>query len=91
MPFSGCIAYNLLRACASSQLLKYNHKMELTMFEIRVLLKHYWKQDYKTAAAAQEYVKCKEKVLLVSMWHKDGSIVSTLEKKILKISTFWNT
>ena len=27
--------------------------MELTKFEIRVLLKLYWKQDYKAAAAAQ--------------------------------------
>ena len=27
--------------------------MEHTKFEIRVLLKHYWKQDYKAAAAAR--------------------------------------
>ena len=27
--------------------------MELTKFEIRVVLEHYWKQDYKTAAAAR--------------------------------------
>ena len=26
-------------------------KMELTKFDIRVLLKHYWKQDYKASAA----------------------------------------
>ena len=28
--------------------------MELTKFEIRVLLKHYWKQDHKAAATARE-------------------------------------
>ena len=27
--------------------------MELTKFEIGVLLKHYWKQDYKAAAVAR--------------------------------------
>ena len=37
----------------SRQLLIYNHKMELTKFEIRVLLKHYCKQDYKAAAAGR--------------------------------------
>ena len=26
--------------------------MELTKIDIKVLLKHYWKQDYKEAAAA---------------------------------------
>ena len=36
------------------QLLIHNHKMELTKFEIRVLLKHYWKQDYKAAAVARK-------------------------------------
>ena len=33
----------------------------------------------------EEYVKWKEKVLLVSVWHNDGSNVSILEKKTLKI------
>ena len=51
------------------------------MFEIRVLLKHYWKPGYKASAAARSYVKWKEKVSLVSVWHN----VSTLEKKTLKI------
>ena len=37
----------------SSQLLIHNQKMELTKFEIRVLLKHNWKQDYKAAATAR--------------------------------------
>ena len=27
--------------------------MKLSKFEIRVLLEHYWKQDYKAAATAQ--------------------------------------
>ena len=43
----------ILRACVSRQLLIHNHKMGLTIFEIRVLLKHYWKQDYKGAAVTQ--------------------------------------
>ena len=44
----------ILRACVIRQLLIHNHKMELTTFEVRVLLKHYWKQDYKAAAAARK-------------------------------------
>ena len=51
----------------------HNHKMELMKFEIRVLLKPYWKQDYKAPLRLEEYVKWKEKVLLVSVWHNDGS------------------
>ena len=31
----------------------HNHKIELTKFEIRVLLKYYWKQDYKAAFAVR--------------------------------------
>ena len=34
--------------CARSD----NHKMEFSKFEIRVLFKHYWKQDYNAAAVA---------------------------------------
>ena len=37
----------IARMCQSSV------KMELTKFEIRVLLKYYWKQGYKVAAAAR--------------------------------------
>ena len=37
-----------------SQLLIHNHKMELKTFEIRVLLNHYWKQNYKAAGEAQK-------------------------------------
>ena len=65
------------------QLLAHNHKMELTKFQIRILLKHYWKKDYK--AATQRISDWKEKVFLVSMWYNDGSNVSILEKKTLKI------
>ena len=42
------------RACVSRQLLIHNHKIELTKFEIRVLLKHYLEQDYKASAAARK-------------------------------------
>ena len=57
------LVLRILRACVSRQLLVHNNKMDLTKFEIRVLLKHYWKQEYKAAAAAGRiYVKWKEKV-----------------------------
>ena len=36
----------------SRQLLINYHKMELIEFQIRILQKHYWKQDYKAAVAA---------------------------------------
>ena len=42
----------ILRTCVSRLLLVHNHKVELTKFETRVLLKYYWKQDYKATAAA---------------------------------------
>ena len=48
---------HILRACVSHHLLIHNHKMELKKFEIRVLLKHYWKQDYKAAAMARTLCK----------------------------------
>lgn len=48
------LVLRILRARISHQLLINNHKMEVTKFEIRVLLKHYWKQDYKAAAAARK-------------------------------------
>ena len=47
------LVFRILQACVSRQLLIHNHKMELTKFEIRVLLKRYWKQDYKATAAAR--------------------------------------
>ena len=47
------LVLRILRACFSRQLLIRNHKIDLTTFDIRVLLKHYWKQDYKAAAAVR--------------------------------------
>ena len=47
------LVLRILLACVSRQLLIHNHKMELSKFEIRVLIKHCWKQDYKAANAAQ--------------------------------------
>ena len=47
------IAYNLLQACVSRQLLIHNHKTKLTKFEFRVLLKHYCKQEHKAAASVR--------------------------------------
>ena len=44
--------------------------MEHKKFEIRVLLKHYWKQDYKAAAAARRICEVKGEVSLVSVWHR---------------------
>ena len=55
--------------------------MELTKFEIRVLLYHYWKQDYKAAVAARRICELEDKVSLVTVWQNDGSNVSTLKKK----------
>jgi hypothetical protein len=37
--------------------------MEMEMYEVRVLLRHYWKQNYKDAAAAKKYVMLKAKML----------------------------
>ena len=45
------------------KLLIHNHKMELTKFEIRVLLKQYWKQDYKAAAEARRICEVEEGVI----------------------------
>ena len=46
------LVFHILQACVCRQLI-HNHKIELTKFEIRVLPKHYWKQDYKAAAAVR--------------------------------------
>jgi hypothetical protein len=38
--------------------------MEMEKYEVRVLLRHYWKQNYKAVAAAKEiYMMLKAKVL----------------------------
>ena len=46
------LVLRVLRECVSPELLIHNYKIKLTKFEIKVLLKYYWKQDYKAAAAA---------------------------------------
>ena len=47
------LVLHILGACVSRQLLIHSHKMELIKFEIRDLLRYYWKQDYKAAAMAR--------------------------------------
>ena len=45
--------------------------MELTEFEIKVLLKHYWKQDYKAAATVRRICEVKEEGVIsehVTQW-----------------------
>jgi hypothetical protein len=37
--------------------------MEMGKYEVRVLLRHYWEQNYKAAAAAKKNVMLKAKVL----------------------------
>jgi hypothetical protein len=37
--------------------------MEMEKYEVRVLLKHYWKQNYKAEAAAKKNVMLKAKLL----------------------------
>ena len=59
--------------------------MKLLKFEIRVLLKHYWKQDYKAAAAARRICEVEDKGVVSERVANDGSNVSSLEKKTLKI------
>ena len=77
------LVFRILRAYQSSVV---NTQSQYTiMFEIRVLIKHYWEQDYKAAAAYRRKCKMKVKVSLVSVWHNDRSKVSTLEKKTPKI------
>ena len=42
-------------------------------------------ETIKLLPRLEEYVKWKENMSLVNVWHNDGSNVSTLEKKTLKI------
>jgi hypothetical protein len=37
--------------------------MEMEKYEVQVLLRHHWKQNYKAAAAAKKYVMFNAKVL----------------------------
>jgi hypothetical protein len=42
--------------------------MEMEKYEVRVLLRHYWKQNYKAAAAAKNFfVMLKAKVLRLNI------------------------
>ena len=47
------LVLRILRACVNLPFLIHNLKMELTVFVIGVLLKHYWKQDYEADPAAR--------------------------------------
>ena len=51
-----------LRVSSSRLLLTQNHYMEFTKFEIRFLLKHCWKADYKAAPAARTICEVEEGV-----------------------------
>jgi hypothetical protein len=46
--------------------------MEMEKYEVQVLLGHYWKQNYKAAAAAKKYVMLKVKVLLMNIRSSGG-------------------
>jgi hypothetical protein len=41
--------------------------MEMEKYEVRVLLRHYWKQKYKVEAAAKQKVMLKAKVLRMNV------------------------
>jgi hypothetical protein len=41
-------------------------------YEVRVLLRHYWKQNYKAAAAAKKNVMLKAKVLWMNVRRSGG-------------------
>ena len=80
------IAY-IASMCQASFVI-HNHKMELTQFESKVFLKHYWKQDYKAAAANRRICEVEgEGVVCERVPHYDSN-VSILEKKTLKIYHF---
>jgi hypothetical protein len=47
--------------------------MEMEMYEVRVLLRHYWKQNFKAAAAVKKkYVMLKGKVLWMNVRRSGG-------------------
>ena len=74
-----------IASICQSSVLTHDNKMKLTKFEISVLLKHYWKQEYRAAAATRRICEVEGESFVVSVWHNDGSNVSTLEKKTVKI------
>ena len=42
-----------IASMCQSSVVNTQHKTELTMFEIRVLIKHYWKQNHKAVEVAR--------------------------------------
>jgi hypothetical protein len=46
--------------------------MEMEKYEVRVLLRHYWKQNSRAAAATKTYVMLKAKVLWMNVRHSGG-------------------
>ena len=77
------IAY--IATCVSRQLLIHSQKMELTKFEIRVLQKHYWKQDYKGTAEARTICEVEGEGVVSECVAQRWVQHFKLEKKTLKI------
>ena len=69
-------------ACVSCQFLIHNHKMELA---INVIVKHYWKQNYKAAAAARKIYEVEGEVVVSERVAQRWFQYLTLEKNTLKI------
>jgi hypothetical protein len=46
--------------------------MEMEKYEVRVLLRHHWKQNYKAAAVAKKYMMLKAKVLWMNVRRSGG-------------------
>jgi hypothetical protein len=46
--------------------------MEMAKYEVRVLCRHYWKQNYKAAAAARKTCDVEGKVLRMNVQHSGG-------------------
>ena len=81
----------------------HKHKMKFTKFEIRVLLKHYWKQDYKSAAMSRRIYEvegvCVGSERVAQQWFqhfntgenpKDLPVLEDLNYGILRIhAEFW--
>ena len=59
--------------------------MEFTKFDVSVLLKHYWKQDYRLAAAARKIYEVEGEGVVSECVVQCSSTISTLKKKTLKI------
>ena len=57
----------------------------ITKIEIRVFLKHYWKQDYETVAAVRRICEVKGEGVVSKRVAQQWFQLSTLMKKTLKI------